>query len=1323
MSVGAPHRSRRARAMLVLGGLAAVALALAPGGARSATAGPFREFPPAQFGSGENHPFLITKAGDGRLWYTVQGSGTLEAMTTAGAATGFPFVGLNDPRIGGSGLSTGIAAAPGGTVDFLQQGQAPNAPTGAAIGVGTDVGTRVQGPLATREQPNQIAPGPDGNLWYTTNGYVCKATPTLGDQNCQSLGDTPVGGEGIVAGADDAVWLTERTGNAIYRITPDFDHREFPLPTAGAAPYGITLGRDGALWFTETAGNRIGRITTDGRITEFPLPNAGSNPMGITQGPDGALWFAESAGNRIGRITTDGRITEYTVPTRDSGPRGIVTGPDGALWFTEETAGRIGRFDPSPAASLVPSTPAPGMGRIVALDPSGSAPRGGTITRFAYDFDGSGRYDTVCPPSAPVAYKAFDTPGSHVIGLRVTDSQGLQSTTQVAVNVLRGAGVRARTARNPALDRFTRFWCGTSADERRLDLGYLTPRLTSEVHAVGIDVTQGTVPDPPRPSVLSQIAKSASVKALSASAAGTSVAPGYYALNNDKQDPRVNRIKWLQRYGTTVVRVYASALLAPNGASVPNVQMKLYGFRDGHPLPGSPLVSQTGPLTVPLGPPFTTHAMRVGYSPADGSLPAFTYTLPHDWVSGEGNVALLAVPQLVGPRLDRQCGTLPCKRAEQAWVSKQFGSGDLQFNYTGLFIVRSVAMTAKGDPALPDPSSVFGPAANITPVATLASPYQGTVDITPITTCKAGDKSQPCTDPNGWVTGQIGNWLANNQPVVPATVKVATIGVHKGHGQAQGYSSWPGTCPDNSVWGGAICESSSNSPVSQVEVNRPLTSVAHEMQHDLGRPHADDSSSGCGGNGEGKPDAKGQMLSIGLDRRPGSGGSLTNPYKILAPGNPGQPSAYYDPMSYCASTAEGDSWASAHNWDELASEWIFFLKRAAASSVLAPAALATSSASGAALQVTGMTEGAATHITQVQPAGRAAAAASAAAAPAYSPIRAVARGAGGAVVGNVPLSFTTGHLDSGRRGVPETPVIFFHGVVPAGGAASVEVLRSGSVAATRARSAHAPRVRLLAPRRGTIGRGRTVAVRWSATDADGGLLSSSVDYSADGGRRWRTVLQSTRGSGAARLPSRYFTGSRDARVRVRVNDGFNQGVATSGRLRAIGSPPAVRITAPRSGQRYLSDASVYLAGSAFDDAFRRLGGRSLRWYAGRRRVGTGEGATVSGLAPGLVRIRLVARDRRGRAASASIRVRVSAASPFFTSLLWPGRIRRGARSLVVRVATNEPALLGAGGKRYRVGPRIRRLRVTVPRGSRSFTLRLSLSAYGRRATRSLAVAR
>src|SRR6266436_4294219 len=70
-------------------------------------------------------------------------------------------------------------------------------------------------------------------------------------------------------------------------------------------------------------------------FNEFPLPTAGSAPFGITTGPDGALWFTEFAYNKIGRITTAGVVTEFTIPTSSSYPEVITVGSDGALWFTE----------------------------------------------------------------------------------------------------------------------------------------------------------------------------------------------------------------------------------------------------------------------------------------------------------------------------------------------------------------------------------------------------------------------------------------------------------------------------------------------------------------------------------------------------------------------------------------------------------------------------------------------------------------------------------------------------------------------------------------------------------------------------------------------------------------------------------------------------------------------------------------------------------------------------------------------------------------------------------------------------------------------------
>jgi streptogramin lyase len=113
---------------------------------------------------------------------------------------------------------------------------------------------------------------------------------------------------------------------------------EFPLPTAGSAPFGITTGPDGALWFTESGTNKIGRIATTGAITEFQLsPGLNASPVGITAGPDGALWFANSSG--IGRITTAGAITQFA--SSMGSPQGITVGPDGALWYTKPNANNI----------------------------------------------------------------------------------------------------------------------------------------------------------------------------------------------------------------------------------------------------------------------------------------------------------------------------------------------------------------------------------------------------------------------------------------------------------------------------------------------------------------------------------------------------------------------------------------------------------------------------------------------------------------------------------------------------------------------------------------------------------------------------------------------------------------------------------------------------------------------------------------------------------------------------------------------------------------------------------------------------------------------
>jgi streptogramin lyase len=208
------------------------------------------------------------------------------------------------------------------------------------------------------------------------------------------------GPQGITAGPDGNLWITEYRANQIGRITPAGGITEFPIPTANSGPWDIAAGPDGNLWFTESVGGKIGRISTSGVVTElpgtgysaysivagsdgnlwftsrgstiyqmtpagsltgFPVPTAGAQCGGITAGPDGNLWFAEgnfdtSLPGKIGRITPAGGITEFSLPSDLAGPYSIASGPDGNLWFSG-FASAIGRITPSGDITAFPFPP------------------------------------------------------------------------------------------------------------------------------------------------------------------------------------------------------------------------------------------------------------------------------------------------------------------------------------------------------------------------------------------------------------------------------------------------------------------------------------------------------------------------------------------------------------------------------------------------------------------------------------------------------------------------------------------------------------------------------------------------------------------------------------------------------------------------------------------------------------------------------------------------------------------------------------------------------------------------------------------------------
>jgi streptogramin lyase len=212
------------------------------------------------------------------------------------------------------------------------------------------------GAFPTEAELYGVGSGPDGNMWFTeatltpTEEYIPaigKIDPTTKTVTHYTSGfAAEIYPKAITAGPDGNMWFTTE-GNRIGRITTSGTVTEFTLPEGqfDNFPSRITAGPDGNVWFVTNGPATIGRITPSGEITQFSAGlNAESHLTAITAGPDGNLWFVDQGtGKAVGSITPSGEINEFSVAQT---ALGITTGPDGKLWFAESSNG-VGRIDPT----------------------------------------------------------------------------------------------------------------------------------------------------------------------------------------------------------------------------------------------------------------------------------------------------------------------------------------------------------------------------------------------------------------------------------------------------------------------------------------------------------------------------------------------------------------------------------------------------------------------------------------------------------------------------------------------------------------------------------------------------------------------------------------------------------------------------------------------------------------------------------------------------------------------------------------------------------------------------------------------------------------
>jgi virginiamycin B lyase len=206
-------------------------------------------------------------------------------------------------------------------------------------------------PVPEGAGPHDVAPAPDGTVWYTAQGAgaLGRLDPRTGTVEQIPLGEGSAP-HGVIVGPDGAAWVTDGGLNAIVRVDPASSAvKTYPLPQSdGYANLNTAaFGKGGILWFTGQNGIYGSLDPATGKVKVHEDPE-GRGPYGITATPDGTIYYASLAGSHIARIDeTTGAAVIIEPPTRDQGARRVWSDSKGRIWVSEWNAGQVAVYDPA----------------------------------------------------------------------------------------------------------------------------------------------------------------------------------------------------------------------------------------------------------------------------------------------------------------------------------------------------------------------------------------------------------------------------------------------------------------------------------------------------------------------------------------------------------------------------------------------------------------------------------------------------------------------------------------------------------------------------------------------------------------------------------------------------------------------------------------------------------------------------------------------------------------------------------------------------------------------------------------------------------------
>ncbi len=652
--------------------------------------------------------------------------------------------------------------------------------------------------------------------------------------------------------------------------------------------------------------------------------------------------------------------------------------------------------------------------------------------------------------------------------------------------------------------------------------------------------------------------------------------------------------------GKTVARVFANLRFAPKVAALGPIEATLQVCDNDGKNCSPEQKSELGARAVSVGGEFVTWSSvaAVGQGDRGSETGAFTFTLPPDRTKGTISLkAKVYPPGGLGIDLE-ECKAKLCKD------NNTFVLKDIPFVKTREVNVWPVDLQVDYVSA-PLSRFAFADAINLTPTATgnvYVPEYQGEINITDIAKMDTYPFPGVTVDANLRMAFTMGRLLsrADDWNLYDSSMGWMIMGVFPDSygGRIRSLYSSRKDCDflvfDCHQHHGAIGQGPT--PGSYVP-DRPITSLAHEYFHYLGRPHA----SGACGAAKGEPwppDEQGFLQSIGLDRRGGVWRALSSgaPYRII-PHSPLTGVLTFDLMSYCGPIGGGDPghWISARNWRAA----IGALGTASPSAADSKKESSRWSAAAklpydqllvrAFLDSSGkrifLTKVAPFPKIELDPHGASA-----------SPYLLQGLSANGSVVATSRLVLWEGQSAQGAESE------IYVGQIPSAQVERVEITDGNAVLTGRTRPAGklavellepTPNSPLLDPQTGKL------KVRWRSGGTQGTDVTAvpvvKVDYSPKGVAPWRPVYEGPDSGAALVSLAKFPRADGCGKLRVRVNDGFNEAETFSECLPFPGAGPDVNLLNPAPRTVFSDGSRILFQGQAYDDRGKAIAANRMAW--------------------------------------------------------------------------------------------------------------------------------